>query len=125
MTSIHPTTKANKCESCHLRHGLIPKAAFKKDGNELWLQCHPREKVVLNQKHVHTALKQGRCTECHNPHASQAPHLLKAEGNETCFRCHKTADYQKNVVHAASPARGCLACHSAHSSGDKDLLLKA
>src|SRR3990170_3029345 len=34
MTSIHPTTKANKCESCPRRQGLIPKAALKKDGNE-------------------------------------------------------------------------------------------
>ena len=125
MKSVHTTTKTNKCDTCHLRHGLIPKAAMKKDGNEVCFQCHAREKVGLNRKHVHTVLKRGRCTECHDPHASPASHLLKAEGNDACFKCHKKDEHQKNVVHAASPAKGCLACHSAHGSDEKDLLLKA
>src|SRR3990172_4699183 len=125
MKTIHPTVKAQQCETCHLRHGLIPKAAMKKDGNEVCYQCHAREKVGLNRKHVHTALKRGRCTDCHDPHASRTSHLLKAEGNEACYRCHKKEEHQRKVVHAATPAKGCLAWHSAHASDEKDLLLKA
>jgi len=125
MKNVHPTVKAQQCESCHLRHGLIPKAVMKKDGNEVCYQCHARDKVGLNRKHVHTALKKTRCTECHDPHASPASHLLRAEGDEVCYRCHKKEEHQRKVVHRASPTKGCLACHSAHSSDEKDLLLKA
>ncbi len=106
MKTVHSVVKENKCETCHLRHGLIPKAAMKKEGNEVCLQCHAKEKIGLGKKHVHTALARGRCTECHDPHASQASHLLRAEGDEACYRCHKKDEHQKKVVHVASPSEG-------------------
>src|SRR5512137_527349 len=111
MKNIHPTVKDRKCDTCHLRHGLVPKLLLRKEGNEVCLQCHNREKIGLNRKNVHTVLKNGKCTACHNPHASAAGHLLKAEGDEACFQCHKKADHQKKVVHKASPVKGCVACH--------------
>src|SRR5512143_1545707 len=38
MKNVHQVVKANQCETCHLRHGLIPKLALKKEGNESCLQ---------------------------------------------------------------------------------------
>ena len=29
MKNIHPMTKEHKCESCHLRHGIVPKLLLK------------------------------------------------------------------------------------------------
>ena len=124
MKSIHPTVKERKCESCHLRHGLVPKLLLKRDGNQVCLECHSREKMGLNRKHVHTALKRDKCTSCHNPHASQADHLLKAEGNEICYACHKRETFQKKVVHKALETKACTACHAAHSSSEAALLVK-
>jgi predicted CXXCH cytochrome family protein len=124
MKDVHPVVKERKCESCHLRHGLVPKLILKKDGNEVCYQCHTKEKLGLNRKHIHGVLVRGKCTDCHDPHASQTSYLLKAEGDGACFQCHNRADYQKRVVHRASSAKGCLACHFAHSSDEKNLLVK-
>ena len=59
MKNVHAVVKENKCEECHLRHGLVAKRAMKKDGNELCVTCHPKDKLGLTKAHVHTAV-QGR-----------------------------------------------------------------
>ena len=69
-----------------MRHGLVPKLILKKEGNEVCYQCHSKEKIGLNRKHIHSAVARGKCTACHNPHASQASDLLKAEGDALCFQ---------------------------------------
>src|SRR5574342_173765 len=56
MKNVHSVVKEKKCESCHLRHGLLPKLLLKKPGNEVCYACHSREKIGLNRKNVHTVL---------------------------------------------------------------------
>jgi predicted CXXCH cytochrome family protein len=125
MKNLHPGMKEGKCEDCHLRHGIVPKKLMKRDGNDLCISCHNKEKLGLNQPKVHTVLKTGKCASCHNPHGSQGSHLLKAEGPEACYQCHKKEAYQQKVVHAVLQKDGCRACHRPHSSAEPDLLVKA
>src|ERR1700693_4772551 len=42
---IHSLVKDRKCEECHLRHGIVPKLLMKKEGNQVCLGCHSREKL--------------------------------------------------------------------------------
>jgi predicted CXXCH cytochrome family protein len=72
VKNVHPVVKERKCETCHLRHGMVPKLLLKKKGNEVCYECHSREDIGMNKPKVHTGLKKGKCTLCHNPHASQA-----------------------------------------------------
>src|SRR5262245_11421370 len=40
LKNQHPGVKTGQCETCHLRHGLVPKLLLKKDGNQLCYDCH-------------------------------------------------------------------------------------
>ena len=59
MKNVHAVVKANTCDQCHLRHGLVAKRVMKKDGNDLCYSCHPKDKIGLSEAHVHTAVKTG------------------------------------------------------------------
>src|SRR5262245_24588044 len=83
---LHPSVKDGNCETCHLRHGIVPKLLLKQNGNELCLSCHDKAKIGLDKQHVHTAVTTGKCTTCHDPHGSNGAHLLPAAGPEACFR---------------------------------------
>jgi predicted CXXCH cytochrome family protein len=124
LKTAHPGVKDGKCEDCHLRHGIVPKLLLKKDGNEVCFSCHNKDKLGMNKANVHTVLKRGKCITCHNPHASQASRLLKKEGSEACYQCHKKEEYEKKVIHKIASTKGCGACHLAHSSDEKNLLVK-
>ena len=124
MKYSHKMIKENKCEECHLRHGIVPKLLLKKDGNQLCVGCHAPEKVGLTKPKIHTPLKGGKCTLCHNPHASEGRYLLKASGNDSCYQCHKKEVYEKKNVHKVLIEKGCRACHMAHGSDLNDLLTK-
>jgi len=122
---VHTIVKENKCEECHLRHGIVAKLLLKKDGNQVCYSCHSKEKIGLTKKTIHAPLKVGKCSVCHNSHASAYPHLLKSEGNAVCYQCHKKDDFEKKNVHKVLQKDGCLACHSSHSSDEQKLLSKA
>ena len=124
LPNQHPGVKNGQCETCHLRHGVVPKLILKEDGNALCLSCHSAAQIGLDQPHVHTALKNGQCIQCHDPHASKASHLLSGEGAEACYSCHARSDYEKKVVHAVLKSDGCRACHVTHSSSEPNLLAK-
>src|SRR5512132_3444259 len=124
MKNVHAVVKENKCESCHLRHGLVAKRAMKLDGNELCYSCHPKEKIGLTKAHLHTAVKQGQCILCHNPHASNSEHLLTAAPDQICYQCHGKAKYEQKVVHKVMQSDGCSACHASHGSDQPNLLVQ-
>src|SRR6516225_11174739 len=58
---LHPGVKEGNCESCHLRHGIVPKLLLKQEGNALCLSCHAKETIGLDKANVHSALKTGKC----------------------------------------------------------------
>jgi predicted CXXCH cytochrome family protein len=65
--TVHTAVKEEKCESCHLKHGIVPKLLLTKQGNDLCFQCHSAEALQLDQGKVHSALKWGKCVSCHDP----------------------------------------------------------
>ena len=124
LPDVHAVVREKKCESCHLRHGLVTKRVMKKEGNELCYGCHAKDTIGLSKANVHSALKVGSCTLCHNPHASKAAHLLNADVSELCYQCHAKANYEQKVVHKVLQTDGCAACHSSHGSDQPNLLVK-
>ncbi|MFA5701649.1 MAG: cytochrome c3 family protein, partial [Desulfuromonas sp.] len=120
--NVHQVVKENKCEECHLPHGIVPKLLLKESGDKICLRCHSEESIGLDQPQVHTALKRGQCSTCHDPHASDNKFLLSSGGNDICFGCHDQAPFTRKVVHGVLQEDGCLACHKAHASAEKNLL---
>ena len=49
MKNVHAPVKENKCDDCHLRHGLVAKLVLKKDGNDLCFTCHAKDTIGLNK----------------------------------------------------------------------------
>ena len=122
--NVHPVVKEQKCEECHLPHGIVPKLLLKESGNKICLLCHSKESIGLDQPVIHTALKNGKCETCHDPHASDNPFLLSSSGNDICFSCHQQEPFSKKVVHGIIKEEGCLACHKAHASAEENLLVE-
>src|SRR3954467_12162704 len=124
LKNVHPAVKQQKCEDCHLRHGIVPKSLLKQSGNALCLTCHEKKSIGLDKPNVHPVLKTGECTKCHDPHGSNARFMLKAEGASACATCHDRAPFEKKIVH--QPLKdGCRTCHLAHASDQKSLLTAA
>ncbi len=122
MKTVHAVVKEQKCEDCHLRHGVIPKLLLKKEGNQTCYACHEQNKIGMDKSFVHTALTRGKCIECHNPHASEQARLLKASEKDICYQCHQSQDFAKPVLHQPLKTDTCLECHLAHGSDQQDLL---
>ena len=121
--NIHEVVQDRKCDTCHLRHGIVGKLLLKETRNELCYECHSIEDMKLDVGGVHTALKRESCVACHNPHASDSPYLLSAEGNAICFQCHEEENYTKQVQHEVVEEEGCRGCHFAHASPEANLLV--
>jgi len=122
--NVHAVVKEQKCEVCHLRHGIVPKLILKKKNNDLCYTCHEKENMGMDRPVVHTAIKIGRCTACHDPHASTSVSLLKTEVGTICYQCHKREDYEKKVVHKVLQTENCATCHFSHASDEPNLLVK-
>lgn len=118
LKDVHAPVRAQKCEDCHLRHGLVPKLILKEQGNQLCAGCH---KAQAARQHV----PKGKCADCHDPHGTDTKALLTKD----CFSCHAKGPFQRKNVHPvdASAARSkdgaCATCHAVHGSAQKALLV--
>jgi predicted CXXCH cytochrome family protein len=89
------------------------------------LECHEEKS---KHKFVHSAMQAG-CLGCHEIRVNKdvtRVKLITATTTALCFSCHadkKAADI-KGTVHPPA-VRDCLTCHDAHSSDNKNQLLKA
>ena len=88
------------------------------------LECHEDK---TKGKAVHSAMKMG-CLSCHEVRVSKdATHvkLLTATPASLCFTCHsdKNPSSIKGKVHPPA-VRDCLKCHDAHTTANKNQLLK-
>ena len=89
------------------------------------LECHDDK---ANHKFVHSAMQAG-CLSCHEIRVNKdvtRVKLITATTSALCLTCHadKTAADIKGTVHPPA-VRDCLTCHDAHSSDNKNQLLKA
>src|SRR5436190_10393638 len=64
LSHQHPGVKNDQCETCHVRHGVVPKLILKAEGNALCVSCHAPAQIGLDKAHVHSALKSGTCVQC-------------------------------------------------------------
>lgn len=120
----HSLVKQKGCTSCHNPHGSQFKKLLRTDplSQELCTKCHKFQGEV---SHKALFFKE-RCLNCHDAHASDFPkHLKKAEAT-LCIECHKGIDLINNRENLHSPIKKgeCHACHSPHSSSEKNLLNK-
>jgi len=89
------------------------------------LQCHADK---TKGKAVHSAIAMG-CTSCHEVRVNKdvtRVKLITAVPYKLCLTCHSDKDAAQINGHIHQPAiKDCLTCHDAHSSENKNQLLKA
>ncbi len=134
----HNPVNEGNCMDCHNPHQSDIKYLLKglpKEG--LCTNCHDktkakssmkREKTVnFNAKYIHDPVKKD-CLLCHQEHTSNYKYLLKKDISDInlCINCHKKSIKMDNIryKHGAiiDSKKGCLECHTAHTSKYKNLL---
>lgn len=118
----HKAMSEEACLACHDPHGSKTRALLKAPTTaETCAACHPRSEGHV----VHKPYAVDRCDSCHDPHGADNPSLLLGgAGADHCTRCHMPQVLaMQNAAHTHRDAEGsCLACHTAHASGQKGLL---
>jgi len=128
------------CDNCHEATGAEHPGEIKgfklmDSTPELCFCCH--EETAPND-HPHIPVVKGSCLDCHNAHGSSELVLLKSPDHELCLSCHnksyssdsfETVNIRrlvkgKMLPHSAIDGGGCLACHQAHGSGLRKLLVE-
>jgi predicted CXXCH cytochrome family protein len=137
--SKHGPVVEGKCESCHLRHGVVGVLRLAAGDPELCLACHTMEgapppsarsgkdiapnRPLKSHKFTHPPGESLKCGSCHDPHGSDHPALLKEEGSAACLTCHKPESFQGTSIHPADKV-ACLTCHDPHGTGQPSSLAK-
>jgi predicted CXXCH cytochrome family protein len=89
------------------------------------LECH---EAKAKGKAVHSAIAIG-CSICHEVRVNNDVvriKLVTPSAGKLCLQCHADKDASQIKAHVHSPTvRDCLKCHDAHSSDNKNQLLKS
>ncbi len=128
------------CDNCHEATGEEhpgENRGFKlmDQSPALCFYCHEE---IPQQDHPHQPLVKGSCLDCHDVHGSAETALLKSPEQELCLSCHNktyTTDSSETInirrlvkgkmlPHSAIEGGGCVACHQAHGSGKRNLLVE-
>lgn len=119
---LHGPTAVHACDSCHeyvdpAKHSF----QLKRQGRDLCTFCHI-DKTGTEGPVVHAPVAKGDCLACHDPHGGASAPLLKKDPMPVlCADCHKDV---LNGSHIHGPAAtDCTACHKAHTSDHKKLLI--
>ncbi len=92
-------------------------------GKETCVECH---KELISKKIVHPYKK--NCEDCHKSNGQEHPvegvigFVLTKKMPDLCYTCHEDV-IQEKVLHQPATDGDCLACHDAHQSNHKKLLL--
>jgi len=119
---VHAPVQENRCDKCHLPHGLIGVVILRLEEPALCYTCHQALLPAAEQRSVHKPVATGQCGSCHDPHNSKYPSLLKTSREETCFGCHDRSSFTQKYVHAPLE-KGCETCHNPHKSDNPSLLV--
>lgn len=120
---IHEPVNEDRCDRCHLPHGLIGVVILREEEPDLCYTCHRELEPDADQVSVHSPVAGGQCHRCHNPHNSKYPGLLTSPGEELCFTCHARDSFSGKYFHAPLE-QGCGTCHDPHKSGSSSLLVR-
>ena len=93
MKNVHAVVKENKCDQCHLRHGLVDEAR-PEEGRQralLHLPCQGHDRPEQGPRpHRRQEREVRRC--CHNPHASaERTTSSRRRAATVCYQCHEKA----------------------------------
>lgn len=129
-SSRHTPVQEERCETCHLKHGVVGLLRLTEEDPDLCLICHgPEERrpegrgrrisqALKAEKRVdftHPPREGLKCGACHDPHGSENPRLLKEEGPAACLTCHEAAAFRGTSAHPPETV-DCLTCHAPHGS---------
>lgn len=114
------------CTSCHSVHSS---AAGPSDllvaSSKVCASCHQDilAEFNLNERH---RLREGilDCSSCHNPHEPATGPQLAGFKQQICLRCHAEKGGPYLYEHGALQVEGCTACHTAHGSPNRHLLVQ-
>ncbi len=119
----HGLLTSSSCLSCHDPHGS--EAPFQLLGDSVAATCegcHKQPELPFE----HPPFADGLCMTCHEPHKSRNAHFLyEASDQDHCRKCHESLVASAETVRHSHLGieGGCLACHTAHSSEERGLLI--
>jgi len=122
---VHGPVGAGVCISCHNPHGSFKPMQMERTGQELCLVCHEAKRKEFALDVMHPPVEEG-CVDCHDPHQSNMRFQLRGEGKQVsslCFNCHEAEIFTKKHQHGPVGTGDCIACHFAHASANKKLLI--
>lgn len=131
QSSVHASTEAVNCLSCHSVHSSEPKTPrlLKKKPTELCASCHPSEMASFRNKPFAHRIGRGgmECTSCHDPHGRAIEKALKLTrvGEVPCLTCHAEKRGPFVFEHVAGVVGTCTTCHEPHGSSNNKRLIRA
>ena len=131
QSSVHASTEAVNCLSCHSVHTPEAKtpSLLAKKPSALCASCHPSQMASFRNKPFAHRIGRGgmECTTCHDPHGRASQKALKwtRVGEMPCLNCH--ADKRGPFVfeHVNNVVGTCTTCHQPHGSSNNKRLIRA
>lgn len=131
LASVHASTEAVNCLSCHSVHtpeAKTPHLLVKKP-LELCASCHPSQAASFRNKPFAHRIGRGgmECTSCHDPHgrATQKALKLTRVGEMPCLDCHAEKRGPFVFEHVNGVVGTCTTCHEPHGSSNNKRLTRA
>jgi len=116
------------CYECHDLAKGVGRAYLTKPESRLCLDCHRQEMAEFSLNSHHPVVREGRmqCSDCHDVHRQMALPVGESQQiRRQCAQCHTQRRGPYVFEHATmsgSLSEGCLDCHRAHGSPNRDLL---
>ena len=131
QSSVHASTEAVNCLTCHSVHSPEPKAPYllTKKPSALCAGCHPTQTASFRNKPFAHRLGRGgmECTSCHDPHGRAGEKALKLTrvGEMPCVNCHAEKRGPFVFEHVNGVVGNCMSCHEPHGSSNNKRLTRA
>ena len=131
QSSVHASTEAVNCLSCHSVHTPEAKTPhlLAKKPSELCASCHPSQMASFRNKPFAHRIGRGgmECTSCHDPHgrATQKALRLTRVGEPPCLSCHAEKRGPFVFEHVNGVVGTCTTCHEPHGSSNNKRLTRA
>ena len=130
--SRHEPVRSGRCETCHMRHGVVGVLRLVSDDPQLCLSCHMQPHAAASRPPAsspkpapgakpeahgfsHPPGEALQCGACHEPHGADHTPLLRATGDAQCASCHAELTAPSPHPHAAGTLQ-CTTCHDPHGS---------
>jgi DmsE family decaheme c-type cytochrome len=130
-TSVHASSEAVNCLSCHSIHSSEPKEAhlLVKQSSEVCATCHVAQAASFRNKPFKHRIGKGGmdCASCHEPHGLARDKALRLTrvGEMPCLNCHAEKRGPFVFEHVNGVVGTCVTCHEPHGSSNNKRLVRA